>query len=169
MRAASDSPSRPVRWPALATALATLGGAVGFVLAEGWIVALVAGLGPLAAFVVVTAVSSAGSVLIAYAFDCDAEMGTGPFIARVRRWIAEKRIRVEARMGRFAEASAVFAFVALSVTVGPFLTAIAVKLRGESPRGDYALCVLASAIFSAVWVFVYWGGVAAIRAAFSGG
>ena len=47
----------------------------------------------------------------------------------------------------------------LSVTVGPFLTAIVVKVRGTDPHAAYRMCVMSSAIFSAVWVAVYAGGL----------
>jgi hypothetical protein len=136
----------------------------GVVLGEGWIIGLVAGLGPLRAFLVVAAVSCAGSCLIGFAFDeREAKRGAFPLVARVRRWIADKRALVERRTAALANTSAVLAFVLLSVTVGPFLTAVAVKLRGGESRADYVLCVTASVIFSAVWVSVYWGGVAAVR------
>ncbi len=157
-----------VRAGRLPLVFASIGAAValvtGGVLGDGWIIGLVAGLGPLRAFLVVAAVSCAGSCLIAFAFDeGEAKRGALPLVARVRRWIADKRAVVERRTAALANVSSVFAFVLLSVSVGPFLTAVAVKVRGGEPRADYALCVIASVIFSAVWVTVYWGGVAAVR------
>jgi hypothetical protein len=162
-----------VRAGRLPLVFASLGAAAavvaGFVLGEGWIIGLVAGLGPLRAFLVVAAVSSAGSCLIAFAFDeSEAKRGALPLVARIRRWIADKRADVERRTAALANVSAVLAFLLLSVSVGPFLTAVAVKLRDGEPRVDYALCVVSSVIFSAVWVSIYWGGVAAVRQVFRG-
>lgn len=162
-----------VRTERLPLVFASIGAAValvaGVVVGEGWIIGLVAGLGPIRAFLVVAAVSCAGSCLIAFAFDeSEAKRGALPLVARIRRWIADKRADVERRTAALANVSAVLALVLLSVTVGPFLTAVAVKLRGGKPRGDYALCVASSVIFSAVWVSIYWGGVTAVRQVFRG-
>jgi hypothetical protein len=167
---ARDRTARAGRLPLV---LASLGAAAavvaGFLLGEGWIIGLVAGLGPLKAFLVIAAVSCAGSCLIAFAFDeSEARRGALPMVARVRRWIADKRAVVERRTAALVNMSAVLAFVLLSVSVGPFLTTIAIKIRDGGSRMDYALCVATSVIFSAVWVSIYWGGVAAVRQVFRG-
>jgi hypothetical protein len=167
---ARDHAARAGRLPLVFASIGAAAAVVaGVVVGEGWIIGLVAGLGPLRAFLVVVAVSCAGSCLIAFAFDeGEAKRGALPVVARIRRWIADKRAGVEKRTAALANMSAVLAFVLLSVTVGPFLTAVAVKLRGGESRADYALCVIASVIFSAVWVSIYWGGVTAVRQVFWG-
>lgn len=135
-------------------------GVLGVVASEGAIIASVAVFGPLVAFVVLFVGCSAISVLIAYAFDAEeAKHGAVPIVSRTRAWIARRRARAEERARRLAHLSEATAFLVLSVTVGPFLTAIAVKVRGADPHAAYLMCVTSSAIFSAVWVTVYAGGL----------
>ena len=138
-------------------------GVLGVVVSEGAIVGAVALFGPLAALGVLFLGCSAISILIAYAFDAEeARHGTAPLVGRTRAWIARKRVRAEERAERLAHLSEAVAFVVLSVTVGPFLTAIVVKVRGGSRTTAYVLCMASSAIFSAVWVAVYAGGLAVL-------
>ncbi len=137
------------------------------VFSESIIIAAVVALGPLGAFALLFFGCGAISMFIAYAFDAEeAHRGVSPLVGKVRAWIVRKRASVEARAERVARLSEAIAFVVLSVTVGPFLTTIAVKLRGGAPRPAYLLSLLSSAIFSAVWVTVYAGGIAVVRQAF---
>jgi len=138
-------------------------GVLGVVASEGAIIASVALFGPPVAFAVLFVGCSAISVLIAYAFDAEeARHGAAPLVGRARAWIARKRERAEERARRLAHLSEATAFVVLSVTVGPLLTAIIVKVRGTNPRTAYLMCVMSSAVFSAVWVAVYAGGLAVL-------
>ena len=146
---------------------ALVAGAATFLLSELAIVGLVAALGPGAAFAVLAIGCAALSVLIALAFDAE-EKGRGRTrpLARARAWINRNLEAAERRSQRFAHLSEAAAFAALSVTAGPFLTTIVVKLRGGSPRESYLLAVASSALFSALWVAVYSGGLAVLRKAF---
>jgi hypothetical protein len=158
--------ARPGRSAILALA-ALVAGAATFLFSELAIIALVAALGPVVAFVVLTAACAAVSVLIAVAFDAeDGGRGLPRPVARARAWIQRNLEAAEKRSRRFAHLSEGAAFAALSVTAGPFLTTVVVKLRGGSRRTGYALCVASSALFSAVWVAVYAGGLAVLREAF---
>jgi hypothetical protein len=162
--AGSDSRRRDALF---AGAVAVLG-VFGVVFAEGAIIALVALAGPLTAFGVLTFGCSAISMLIAFAFDAeDAGRGPTPLVRRTRAWIARRRAEAERRAARLAHLSEVVAFVVLSVTVGPFITTIAIKLRDGTPQRDYLLCIASSVLFSAAWVLVYSGGLAVVRQAFT--
>jgi hypothetical protein len=151
--------------------LPTLGAFVGVVatvavavLAEGWIVVLVATLGPTLAFLVVAAVGSAGAVLVAYAYDAEeGRYGPGTLVSRVRRWIAAREHSVAGRAAALTRFSEAVALLVLSVTVGPFLTAIAIKIRGGTRATAYGLCVVSAAVFAATWVTIYSGGLAVLR------
>ncbi len=141
-------------------------GVLGVVFSESIIIGAVVAFGPLGAFGLLFFGCSGISMFIAYAFDAEeAHRGVSPLVGRVRAWIARKRGAVEARAERVAHLSEAVAFVVMSVTVGPFLTTVAVKLRGGAPRPAYLLSLLSSAIFSAVWVTVYAGGIAVVRQA----
>jgi hypothetical protein len=103
------------------------------------------------------------SWLIAYAFDADARGGALPqVVVRTREWIERHRERAERRARQLARFSQAVAFVALSATVGPFVTTVAVKLSGRDQPADRILAMCSSALFSAVWVVVYAGGLAAV-------
>ncbi len=148
---------------------AAIAGIVGVLLSEGWIVGSVALLGPVWAFLLVSTVCSAISVVIAYAYDAqEGRHGPGVTIARLRAWIASKEEYVNRRVAALARFSEWVAFVIMSVTIGPFLTAVAVKVRGGGRGFAYALCVASSVLFSAVWVAVYSGGIAVVRKVFFG-
>ena len=109
---------------------------------EGAIIATVGLFGPPVAFAVLFVGCSAISILIAYAFDAEeAKHGAAPLVGRTRAWIARKRTRAEERAQRLAHLSEATAFVVLSVTVGPFLTAIVIKVRGADRRAAYLMCV----------------------------
>lgn len=141
-------------------------GVLSLVLSEGLIVAAVAFLGPAGAFAVLFAGLSAASLVVAYAFDAeDARRGLSPVLSGTRRWIDRTRAAAEARAARLAHLSEWVAFVVLSVTAGPLVTTIALKIRGGVPRTGYLLSVASSALFAAVWVTVYAGGLAAVRQA----
>jgi hypothetical protein len=141
-------------------------GVLSVVFTEGLIIALIAVVGPLAAFGTLAFGCSATTMLIAFAFDAeDAGRGPTPLVRRARAWIARRRDDARRRAERLAHLSEVLAFVVLSVAVGPFITAIVIKLRGGSPRQDYLLCIASSVLFSAVWVLVYSGGLALARQA----
>lgn len=156
----------PVRL--LAAAAAAVAGAGLFVLGEGWIIALTAALGWLPAVVVLTLGNTAGCLLIAYAYDAEeAAHGVARPIRRVRAWVDERRDYVERRVHALARLSAVLAFVILSVTIGPFLTTIALKVRGVVGRKALALSALSSAIFSVTWVTIYSGGISLVREVFA--
>jgi hypothetical protein len=148
----------------VAWAGAALAGVAGLVLSEAWLVALVAALGALRAFLVLSVGCAAVSVLIVYAFETrEAQRGASQAIARVRAWIARKQGAVERRAAALAHLSAFLALVVLSVTVGPFLTAIAIGIRGHARSEAYGLAIVSSVLFSATWVVVYSGGLAVIR------
>jgi hypothetical protein len=138
-------------------------GVLGVVVSEGAIIAAVGLFGPPVAFAVLFVGCSAISILIAYAFDADeAKHGAAPLVGRTRAWIARKRTRAEERARQLAHLSEATAFVVLSVTVGPFLTAIVIKVRGTGQHAAYLMSVMSSAIFSAVWVAIYAGGLAVL-------
>lgn len=164
LASARGSGSRPILVETLGAVAALALGALSIAFSESLIIAAVVAFGTLAAFVVVFLVCGVISAFVAYAFDAEeAHRGTAPLVRRVRAWIARRRATVEARAENLAHLSEVLVFVVLSVTVGPFLTTVAVKLRGGSPKTAYALSLLSSAVFSAVWVSIYSGGVAALR------
>jgi len=137
---------------------------VSVIATEGAIIAAVATFGPLLAFGILFVGCSAISLLIANAFDAEeTSSGLAPLVRRTRAWIARQRARAEERARRLAHLSEATAFVVLSVTVGPFLTAIVIKVSGGgSRRSAYLMCMASSAIFSAAWVAIYSGGLAVL-------
>jgi hypothetical protein len=115
--------------------------------------------------VLIAVVCSAISMTIAWVFDAEeSRHGAIPVVARIRAWIATKRADATRRAERVAHLAWWLGFIVLSLTVGPFLTTVAAKVRGADPATGYALAVASSALFSAVWVVVYAGGIAAFRA-----
>jgi hypothetical protein len=148
------------------TAAATFFGVAGVIFFEGALIGLVALMGPLPAFILAASACTPICALIAYAFDAGEDgRGVSPLVARARVWIARNRTRAQARAGRLADLSEGVAFAVLSLTVGPFLTTVVVKLRGPSRRTAYVLGALSSTLFSAVWVAIYAGGIAVVTKA----
>lgn len=157
---AQDLPNRTRAAGFVALGLAVLGA----VLVEGAVVAAVALLGGPLAFLCVAAGCAAITTTIAWAFDADeTRHGEMPLVMRVRRWIASKRDEATMRAERVARVAWWLGFVILSVTVGPFLTTIVTKVRGTDAATGYVLGVASSVIFSATWVAIYAGGIAAVR------
>lgn len=159
----SDVPTGSAPVALIAAALAVLGG----LFAEGVLVAAVALLGGPLAFVLAASACSAASILIAWAFDAEENrVGAIPLVARLRNWIRTRQAEATRRAERVAHLAWWLGFAVLSLTVGPFLTTVAVKVRGTSASRAYRLAVVSSVLFSAVWVAVYSGGIAALRALF---
>ncbi len=152
-------------------ALATIGTVVLSLLAtiglEATVIAAAVAFGPFWGGFVVFAVCLPLSSLIVFAFDAEeSRHGALPLVARVRRWIEGVRTRAELRARRVAHLAPWIGLVVLSVTVGPLLTTVVVKLRGTEPRQSYLLAAGSCALFSAVWTGIYSVGVAGMRAAF---
>lgn len=140
-------------------------GVLSVVFSESLIIAAVVAFGPLGGFAVLFFGLGAMSVFIAFAFDAEeTHRGVSPLVGKTRAWIESRRTAAEAKAARLAHLSESLAFVVLSVTVGPFVTTIALKVRGgATPRQGYLLALLSSAIFSAVWVAIYSGGLTVLR------
>ena len=161
-------PGAATRSRILAVVAAAAAGVGLFLLGESWIIALAAALGWLPAVVVVTLGNTAGCFLVAYAYEAEETThGVAYPIRRIRAWIDERRDYVQRRVHALARLSAGLAFVILSVTVGPFLTTIALKVRGTARRRAFVLAALSSAIFSVTWVTVYSGGIGLLREVFA--
>lgn len=163
MEAGSAQHPAPRRGISAATGAATVLGVAAAIFAEALIAALVALTHPGVAFVVLTVACSAISMLIAFAFDAETDDELRhPVVARVQAWIARHRETAASKFGRLVELSEGLAFVLLSVTAGPFITTLAMKLRGIRPGSTCPLCIATSALFSACWVAIYSGAFAAL-------
>jgi len=150
----------------VAAAFATV---FGVLVPELAIVALVAAADPLVAFAVLFVSCTAFGWLVCFAFDAQTgSQAPRAVLARARAWIERNRAAVERRSAKLATLSEAAAFLVLSVTAGPLLTAIALKVRGGDARVHLRLTAASSALFSAVWVAVYAGGLAALTAALRG-
>ncbi|HET6352438.1 MAG TPA: hypothetical protein VFG89_09990 [Coriobacteriia bacterium] len=148
---------------AVASGAAALLGIAGAVFAEALIAALVAWTHPAVAFAILTTVCFAISSLISVAFDLQTDdEGRHPLLTRVRRWIARHRDAAQHRFGRLASLSEGVAFVVLSVTAGPFITTLAMKLRGVPKSLATLLRLATSGLFAVCWVAIYNGLFAAL-------
>ena len=151
------------------TIVAVAVAAAALLLPEIAIAGLVAAAGPVAAFAALFIGSTGLSWLVCHAFDAEpSTRGPNPLVQGARAWIDRSISRVERRSIKLARLSELSAFLVLSLTAGPLLTTVAVKLRGGDPHMHRLLAAISSALFSAVWVLIYAGGLAAVRATVGG-
>jgi len=131
-----------------------------FLLAESWIIGLVALLGGIKAFFILSIICTFISFAIVYFYDStEAKRGRFSVSQRIRTWVTRKEKSLNPTALKLARTSKLFALIFLTVTAGPFLTTVMVKVLGYKKWTDYSLSFLSSALFSLVWATVYSGSI----------
>ncbi len=143
-------------------------GIFSFLLAEGWIIGLVALLGAIKAFFVLSFICICISSIIVYFYNqTEARRGPLAISQRIQAWITEKEQSLNPVTIQLARTSKLLALFFSTITVGPFLTTIVVKVLGYEKWVDYGLSFLSSLIFSIVWVSIYSGAITILKGIFA--
>lgn len=131
--------------------------AVGFVLTEGWLIAMARLLGPLRATLVVTSVLTLGSWIIIY---CSARQSRVPYVTA---WIARAGARVSSRTATGSIAGVIAVLLATAVSVGPFFASLLTLMLGCPPRKTYWIAPVYSLVSAGFWCSLYGAAIHGIE------
>jgi len=129
---------------------------LGFIFGEAAIIAVVALLGPLLGFLALSAICAVISTIVVFAYDKGEWSKWGP-IERVNRWVRRREGNMSRLALKLAKVSWVLAFLFSTVTAGPFVTVILLKVIGRPQTNSYLLALASSLVFSATWTAIYSG------------
>jgi hypothetical protein len=126
---------------------------VGFIFAEGWLIAAAKILGPLKATLFVSVITIPIAWIVIY---LATKVNSGQ---RFKKWLENKEANLSKRAKMAAKSGKFIVILSTAVFLGPIIAAILMLLLGINQRRVYSYTVLCALLCAGIWCSFYAGAI----------